>query len=112
MSETKEQVHRSVLHRWAFYSNDRLAFCGLACQTGAQALLLNLIETEQYADSEPLPRRMRVEQQIRDQIRSHVRETMGPEWSVTIRFDSRRVDEAWLVKAFLQATEPPALVVG
>lgn len=103
MNNIETQPVDRVLRRWGFYLDSRLAFAGIARQSGPDELSVRLIEAEFHAHTTSLPQRIRREQLIRESARADIEHALGPKWIVRIQFEPRKLSEPALLKAVFGA---------
>jgi len=96
----------SVVRRWAFYANHRLAYAGVARFTQCRVLQLRFIETEHHAHTATLPERIQFEQVIRRLVRSDVERLFGSGSLPELRFEPSRVEEQRLATQIFGAFSP------
>ena len=83
----------TVLKRWGFYFQNRLAYAGIAVRAGAMRIGVRFFETEHHPHMSSLPERMSHEQLVRDQVSMELERELGNEFKLSFRFEPVRCSE-------------------
>jgi len=86
----------SVVRRWGFYTNRRLAYAGVACVSHSRELRIRFIEAEHHAHTTTLPERMRLEQLIRESVGAEMAQTLGLATAPIFGFEPFKLSEPQL----------------
>ena len=89
----------TVLKRWGFYFQNRLAYAGIAVRAGAMRIGVRFFETEHHPHMSSLPERMSHEQLVRKQVCADLQREFGSEADPVFRFEPIRCSESRLAQA-------------
>ena len=89
----------TVLKRWGFYFQNRLAYAGVAVSASATKVWVRFFEAEHHPHTCTLPERMSHEQLVRKQVCADLQREFGSEADPVFRFEPIRCSESRLAQA-------------